>query len=87
MKIPRKREFLSQICPQMPCSPIKAISIVSDEDVWLRLQDVLQELAQETCLVLFIEHREWTLAVWLKGVLKVLNIGTNHLPVGDQEAL
>ena len=38
-------------------------------------------------LVGLVENREWPFVLWLRRVLKVLDIGADNLAIGDEESL
>lgn len=49
---------------------------------------MLKELDEQRFLVRLVENREDTdIVLWFWGVLKIFNIISNNLPVGDEESL
>lgn len=68
-------------------SPVEGVSIVGDYDVWFDIQNVVEELPQEGGLIWLVKNDERTLVLWLRGVLKVLHVGSNHLSIRDKVAL
>ena len=68
-------------------SPIKRVSIVRDHDVWLDVENVVEEFPQEGGLIRLVENDERTLILRLRGVLKVLHVSSNYLTVRDEVAL
>jgi hypothetical protein len=67
--------------------PIEEISVVSDEDVGLHIQNVVEESLDERQLVDFVEYDEVAFELGLGRVLEVVYVGRDDLAVGDEVAL
>ena len=73
--------------PRLHIGKIKEIPIVGDDDRGPDLLDVGEEAAEEGGLVGFVEDGEEAWVVGLGGVLKIFNVLTDNVSIGDQVAL
>ena len=66
--------------------PIEVITVECHEDEGARLSDVFEELDQQRLFIRLVEYLELSNVVFrLWRIFEVLHIGTDYLPVRDQE--
>lgn len=74
-------------CSSFDKRPVKEVTVVRDEDVWLNVVYMSEELPDHSFFVFLIVDCEQSFEFGLRRVLEALYIRGNYLPVRYQVAL
>lgn len=67
--------------------PIKKVSVVRHENVWLDFVNMIEETLNQSLLVGFVENFKVRLELGFWTERKIFNVGRDDFPVCDQKSL